>query len=270
MPRETISITTPVGRIEAYVYIPKQTRQKLPVVILGCGVGAVKAAGLQAFDQAFCDEGYAAIAFDYLTFGGSEGTPRHVVIVWNQYRDFQNVVSWARQDPRFDSSRIVVWGTSFAGMHVTQLLSEDPNIAAGIAQCPCVDAALASRMKPFSSTVRLTFWAICDGIGSSFGANPIYLQAADTRNGRNLSLMAGQDVVEGWELLHKYISDNEGGEPFYNKIAARSLLSFPISRPATAAHLIVAPYLIVVPEHDSVAPKEVAEHVAKVAKHGSS
>lgn len=83
-----------------------------------------------------------------------------------------------------------------------------------------------------------------------------------------ISLMVGKDVVEGWELLHKYIDDKEGVDPYYNKIAARSLLSFPISRPATAAHRIVAPYLVVVPEYDSVAPKAAAEQVARVAKQG--
>lgn len=265
--RETVLIPTAQGKIEAWVYTPQSAVGKLPVVVLGCGVGAVKAAGLHPFAQAFCDAGYAAVAFDYLTFGGSEGRPRHVVIVWDEYRDFTNVISWARQQNRFDPSRVVAWGTSFGGMHVTRLLAEDSTIAAGIAQCPCVDAALASRMKPIMNTIRLSFWTVCDFIASLIGASPIYVRAANSPPGQGLALMDAPDVADGWRLLHKSLEGQEA-DPFSNRIAARSLLSFPISRPALAAHKIIAPYLIVVPTHDSVAPKHAAEDVARKASKG--
>lgn len=266
MSRRTVYIDTPAGKIEAWVYLPAGSGRH-PVVVLGCGIGAVKAAALDPFARAFRDAGYAAVAFDYLTFGGSEGYPRHVVIVWDEYRDFQNVVAWARRQDEFDPSRLVVWGTSFGGMHVTRLLANDPAIAAGIAQCPCVDAAAASRMKPLYKTLHVTFWAFCDAIGSFFGADPIYLRAADSPAGKGLALMDAADVDAGWRLLNRGLVGTDT-DPFSNRIAARSVLSFPMSRPALSARSIIAPYLIVVPEYDTVAPKPVAERVSREAANG--
>lgn len=266
MQRDTVHITTPQGRLEAWLYIPS-TPHPWPVVVLGCGVGAVKAAGLHPFAAAFRTAGFASVAFDYMGFGGSDGIPRHLVDVSTEYRDFQNVVTWVKGDVRFDASRIVVWGTSFGGMHVTRLLSEDATIAAGIAQCPCVDAYLASRLKPLRDSVSLTAWACLDWVLSFFSNEPIYVQAAATPGSNRISLMNAPDVISGWQLLHKNLEE-QNVDPYSNRIVARSVLSFPLHRPARRAAHIFSPYLIVVPQFDSVAPKAAAEAVAKVAAYG--
>ncbi|KAJ3490809.1 hypothetical protein NLG97_g5710 [Lecanicillium saksenae] len=266
MRRDTVYITTPHGRLEAWLYIPS-TPRPWPVVVLGCGVGAVKAAGLEPFATAFQAAGFASVAFDYMGFGGSDGKPRHLVSVAAEYRDFQNVVAWVKGDSRFDSSRIVVWGTSFGGMHVTRLLAEDTTIAAGIAQCPCVDGYLASRLKPLRDSVSLTTLACLDWLLSFLSDDPIYVQAAATAGSNRVSLMNAPDVVSGWQLLHKGL-EGQYVDPYSNRIVARSVLSFPMHRPALRAAEILAPYLIVVSQFDSVAPKPAAVKVANDAAYG--
>ncbi|XHG03927.1 hypothetical protein AWENTII_007212 [Aspergillus wentii] len=91
---------------------------------MGHGIGAIKAAGLQLFAAACAQAGYAALAFDYLHFESSDGQPRNLMSVPQELRDFRDVNALVREHPdRFDVSRIVVWGTSCGGMHVTVLVA---------------------------------------------------------------------------------------------------------------------------------------------------
>jgi hypothetical protein len=153
-------------------------------------------------------------------------------------------------------------------MHVTRLLSEDHSIAAGIPQCPCVDAFRASRMKHPLTSLQLGFWGICDLLGSLIGLSPVYVRLANTPDEAGVAIMDAPDVAEGWSRLH---SDSVGASkpPLANRIAARSILTFPVSRPALSAHRRIAPYLIVVPSHDySVAPVPAAEEGAGCAPRG--
>ncbi|KAJ6443621.1 alpha beta fold family hydrolase [Purpureocillium lavendulum] len=246
MEHQTLHVPTPHGRLEAWIYMPPGHGVH-PVIVMGCGVGAVKAAGLHPFAVEFCAAGYAAVAFDYMTFGGSDGQPRHLVDVSAEYRDFKNMIAWVKKQGKFDSSRIVAWGTSFGGMHVTRLLSEDHTVAA--------------------DSVQLGFWGLCDWITSFVRQSPIYIQAAAVPGQTGLALMNAPDVAEGWQLLHRHLKGKEV-DPHSNRIVARSVLWFPFHRPALKASSIIAPYLVVVPTFDSVAPKPAAEKMAETALNG--
>lgn len=45
-----------------------------------------------------------------------DGLPRDVIVVKNQLEDYRTVIKYARQQPEFDSQRVIVWGSSFSGM----------------------------------------------------------------------------------------------------------------------------------------------------------
>lgn len=251
-------------RLNARVYTPTSTDIRGPhaVIIIATGLGTVKENRTLSFVTKFAQAGYASVTFDYATWGESEGTPRHTVRPEDQYRDVQNVLAWIRDQPdQFDLNKIVIWGTSFGGLIVTRLLAEDKQIAAGITQCPCVDAAIASRMKPLSTSVQLGFWAVLDTLGSYIGRPPIYVAVAKMDEKSSPALMAAPDVVEGYGLV---IEMSKG--PLRNKMTARSVMTFPLARPAQQAHKITAPFLIVVPKYDTVAPLEEAKRVANTVK----
>jgi fermentation-respiration switch protein FrsA (DUF1100 family) len=237
-----------------------------PVIIMATGLGTVKENRTSAFVNAFGNVGYATVTFDYSTWGGSEGTPRHTVKPNNQYRDLCNVVAWARQQKTYDPARIVVWGSSFGGLHVTRILTEDHGLAAGISQCPCVDAGGASRMKPILTTLHLGILAILDVLGSLVGRPPIYVAAAADIPGDNYkgpALMKAHDVPKGYGM----VVDSSTG-PLKNRLTARSVLFFPLYSPNRKARRIVTPYLLCVPEFDTVVPREAAIEVSRKAKHG--
>ncbi|KAJ5113807.1 alpha/beta fold family hydrolase [Penicillium angulare] len=251
-------------RIAMSIFPPENCLHPRPVIIMGHGIGAIKAAGLAPFASAFAAKGYYAITFDYLHFGESDGQPRNLLSIPGELQDFRDVISWARQQPdRFDLQRIVVWGSSFGGMHTTALIASDHELAGAIAQCPCVDSYAASNMQPFSKSLRIARMAISDWTRSLFGKEPIYINlTGDGLPGSSIALMEGSDVMEGWDRISPSEVD------FPNIITARSLLEFPINRPVLNVKNSRKPYLIVLPTYDNQAPLEAAEAAVRNAPFG--
>ena len=143
------------------------------------------------------------MSFDYLSFGGSEGEPRNVVNVDQELRDFRDVIAWARDEKAFDPQRIVVWGSSFGGMHITALMTLDHKLAGGIAQCPCVDGFGASMETPMLRSLRMTAWALIDYLASFFSKTPIYITTAPIPETppNTLAMLDAPDVLEGWQRI---------------------------------------------------------------------
>ena len=243
--------------IEAWVYLPEGSGPH-PAVVMAHGIGGIKAGGLSPFAERFRAEGFAAIAFDYRNFGGSGGQPREVLSVPRQCADYSTVIGWAAEQPYIDPRQIIVWGTSFAGMHVLELAVADTRLAAAVAQAPLTDGLAAAMMSPLKNGIRLFGLALLDGFGSLFGRQPIYI-AGHGRPGE-LSIGATPDGPFGERLMTP-----KDGTRWHDRVAARSLLSFSWRRPVRRAAAVRVPFLLVVPEADSIAPVPAALEVASKA-----
>ena len=256
--RIAVQIPTSSGdAIEAWVYLPGGSGPH-PAVVMAHGIGGIKAGGLAPFAERFREEGFAAIAFDYRNFGGSAGQPREVLSVPRQRADYSTVIGWAVEQPYIDPRQIIVWGTSFAGMHVLELAVSDNRLAAAVAQAPLTDGLAAAMMSEPKNGTRLFGLALLDRVGSLFGRQPIYIPG----HGRpgNLSIGATPDGPFGEKLMTP-----KDGTPWHDRVAARSLLSFSWRRPVRRATSVRVPLLLVVPEADSIAPVPAALEVARKA-----
>src|SRR5260370_29165788 len=100
-----------------------------PAVVMRHGLGAVKAGGLAPFAERFCREGFAVSAIDCRQWGGSSWHPRDELNVPRQRQDYSTAIGWAAAHPKIDAQRIFAWGTSFAGMHVTEPAPSDSRLA---------------------------------------------------------------------------------------------------------------------------------------------
>lgn len=259
--RTTVRIPTASGdELEAWVYLP-EGEGPFPAVVMAHGIGAIKAGGLAPFAERFCREGFAAVAFDYRQWGGSGGQPREELSFPRQREDYGTVIGWAAAQPRIDERQIFAWGTSFAGMYIVELAASDGRLAGAIAQSPLTDGLAAARMVPPVRSLRLLALAVDDRLGSLFGRPPRYLPGAGAPG--KLAVGSTPDALFGQELMTPKDSTE-----WRNRVAARSLLSFSWRRPVRRAARIRCPILLVVAEHDTMAPTGPALRVAERAPRG--
>jgi fermentation-respiration switch protein FrsA (DUF1100 family) len=240
--------------IQAWFYRPADPGPH-PVVVMGHGLGAVKAGGLAPFAVRFREAGFAVVVIDYRHWGGSDGTPRDIVNVRRQREDYQAAITWASAQPELDADRVFIWGTSFSGLHVTALAASDHRIAGAVAQCPLVDGLAGSRLVRPSRSIALFGVALLDRLGSFIGRDPIYLPVTVAPG--DWGMLDSVDAKYGQELL----SPREPSD-WQNRIAARSLLGFPLQRPVRRSAEIQIPLLLVVAESDTQTPVDSALTVA--------
>jgi uncharacterized protein len=259
---DRIAVRIPAGRgeeLDAWMYLPGGTAPH-PVVVMAHGVGGVKAAGLAPFAEQFAEAGFAALVFDYRHWGDSTGQPRQLLSVRRQLEDYRTALCWAQAHENFDAAKVFVWGTSFAGMHIVELAASEPALAGAIAQCPLVDGLAGVANIPAGRAVRLSAHALLDLVGSALGRSPRYLQVSVPRG--RLGVIATDDAMIG----HDRLDPADGSWP--NDITARSLLDVTRHRPVRRAHRARCPLLMVVAEHDTMAPTKPALAVAARAPRG--
>jgi uncharacterized protein len=252
----------PAGKdneLDAWVYLPDQQGPH-PVVVMAHGIGGIKAAGLAPFAQRFAKGGFAAVVFDYRHWGDSTGQPRQFLSVRRQLEDYRTALAWARAQDVFDPTRVFVWGTSFAGMHIVELAASEPPLAGAIAQCPLVDGLAGLANIPLSRRLRLTAHALADLAAAALGRPPRYLPVSVPPG--QLGVIATDDAMSGLARL----DPGDGSWP--NEITARSLLDVPTHRPVRRARNARCPLLMVVAEDDTMAPTRPALAAALRAPHG--
>lgn len=254
-------------RISVSFIIPEDVPTKPPVIIMGHGIGGVKAAGLSPFAEQFARAGYAAVMFDYLHFGESEGLPVNLMSISRELEDFRDVIAWARQQHSlWDTQKVVVWGSSFGGMHVTSLMAQDHGLAGGIMQCPCVDGFGAAIKSPAWCLFPMLALALADWVLSLFSTEPIYLPlVADGSSRFPIAVMPGSEALEGWNRLLTDVVT-----PPMNKISARTLLVIPFSRPFVHIHRSIKPVLAVLPTWDNQTSLAKAEEAVRLAPLGEA
>ena len=256
--RTTVWIPTASSdNLEAWLYLPEGPGPH-PAVVMAHGIGAIKAGGLAPFAERFRREGFAAVVFDYRQWGGSDGQPREVLSFPRQRDDYRTVIGWAAAHSDIDARRVFAWGTSFSGMYIVELAASDSRLAGAIGQSPLVDGFAAARLASPLRGLRLLAVAVLDRLGSVLCRPPRYLPGAG-RPG-DLAIGTAEDALFGEKLMTP-----KDGTEWRNRVAARSLLSFSWRRPVRRAASVRVPFLLVVPEADSIAPVPAALEVARKA-----
>jgi pimeloyl-ACP methyl ester carboxylesterase len=257
-PRATVRIPTASGEeIEAWVYQAEGPGPR-PAVVMAHGLAAIKAGGLAPYAERFAREGFTTVAFDYRQWGGSSGEPREVASVPRQREDYRTVIDWAMAEPEIDQTQVFIWGTSFSGLQVVEIAATDARLRGAIAQTPLVDGLAGAKMAPATHAFHLLLAGLLDRLGALFGRTPRYIPAG-VGSGEfgavaNAAALAGQDIIRP-----------KDGAEWHNRIAARSLLGVAAHRPARRAADIRCPILLVVAEHDMIAPVGPALRIAEHA-----
>lgn len=270
--RTTRWIPTPDGEsLEAWLYAP--ARARAPLVLLGPGLAATKEIFLERFAWRFAEAGFAALAFDYRTFGGSSGRPRHWVDPFRHAQDYDSALDYARDvlagEGVVDPSRIALWGSSFSGGTVLEVAARRPEIAAVIAQAPYLAASELQRPAA-REMARYGFWIALDRLRRAFGIDrPVYApvfgrpgELAFARSRENPSV-DGSFHPETAPFWREAAGATRGG--WANAMLVRFLPDFDAFDPLSALARIDRPVLLVAATDDDLTPAAGVREAAKSA-----
>jgi uncharacterized protein len=124
--------------LRGWLFVPDGATGRLPAISMAHGYAGVKEHGIEPYARAFAEAGFVVLLHDHRNFGASDGAIRHDVDPWRQIADWRRAISFLENQPEVDSSRIGVWGTSYAGGHVIVLGATDRRVRAVVAQVPTI------------------------------------------------------------------------------------------------------------------------------------
>ena len=227
--REDITIARDGHVLAAWHYPPSSTDLtdadgRAPAVILAHGLGFTRDCGLDSYAQAFAQAGIHAVVFDYSGFGDSEGTPRDVVNVDSQLRDYECAITATRALDGVAPKRVALWGTSYAGGIVVAAAARDGEIAAVVSQCPNLDnlatALFLVRNTPPLHGAWLVSGVRRDGVRALRKREPFYVRAMGPEGSG--SAYPSDDI---WARLQHL-----AGPTWNNRIGLRDFLRLPVFR----------------------------------------
>ncbi|HLB22902.1 MAG TPA: alpha/beta hydrolase [Dehalococcoidia bacterium] len=247
MAREEITFESGGQRIAAWFYRPDgEGTRPWPCVVIGHGFAAVKEARLDAFAERFAAAGLACLVFDYRHFGASAGEPRQVISIGKQQADWRAAISYARGQRDVDPGRIALWGTSFGGGHVLQILKRDRGIAAAVLHLPLVDSLAAAKGEGLRQTLRLGIAGLRDEARRLLRRAPYYIRVVGPPGA--MAVMTTPEAEPG------YLSIVRGAPSWRNIVAARIVVEMALFRPGRTTKKIACPTLFVVGTRDTVTP----------------
>jgi pimeloyl-ACP methyl ester carboxylesterase len=253
--RESVSFNGSDGaRIDAWLFRPDPDVATGTTVVMAHGIGGIKSAGLAPFAKRFVAAGHTCVVFDYRNFGASGGSPRELLSIRAERDDYRRALDFARQ--LTETSRTVVWGCSFAGLHATWHAVDDRQLAGAIAICPLVDGAHATLSKPVTLSARLMAAGLADLLGAALRRPPRYVPISVPDGA--FGVLPASDSMAGRTILAP-----TDGTNWPNRVTARSLLGTAFCRPSRRLGRARCPVLLVVPDVDTAVPTGAALRAAK-------
>lgn len=139
--RRDVSFTSEGTKCAGWLFVPDGlgAGQTAPAIVMANAFSATKEIYLANHAERFAAAGFIVLAFDYRTFGDSDGEPRSQIFPHNQVDDLRNAISWLATQPEVDKDRIGAWGVSVGGGHVMFLAAFDRRIKAVVAMIPAIN-----------------------------------------------------------------------------------------------------------------------------------
>lgn len=232
------------------------------------GFGAPRAVALYVYAEAFARAGYTVVVFDYRHFGESAGEPRQLLSVPKQLEDWRNAVAFTRSLDWVDPSRIIGWGTSFAGGHVITLAGSGSgagiDFAAIIAQVPHVSGPAAVRATGLRNCLRIAPLAARDLVSMALRREPVYIDSVGHPG--DTAVMTAPGSMAGLDQMLAVSGLEHGDYP--ETVAARIGAFIGFYSPARAAG-VTCPALVQIMDNDAVTPAPVAFRTALAMRHAT-
>ncbi len=248
-------------RLAATLFRPAGTGPH-PAVLLCHGGGGIQDIAVRDFGARFAAAGFAAMTFDYSTWGESEGMPRHLISLVQRHREIAAALDVLRVEPGIDSGRIALWGTSLGGGQVLHMAARRPEVAAAIIQCAATDPRAIAGSYGVMQMARLALAGLSDAVRSALGLPRRFVGIVGQPG--ELAVMTSRDTLDATRALFN------GDLPYENKVAARLVLELFFYRPIRDARRLRMPLLVCVAERDQLIPGSVQRQAALMAPKGEA
>ncbi|KXZ53858.1 hypothetical protein GPECTOR_6g776 [Gonium pectorale] len=220
-----------------------------PVVVMAHGLGSQKDMGLDPYAQEFAASGLAVVVFDYRSFGGSDGWPRHEVNWRKHLEDWEAAIEWVHAGGlgtgRVDPTRMALWGVSYSGGHVltTAAALGLQRVKAVVANEPYLQAQSAVakliRERGMLPLARAITAAVNDKVRGLLGLPPAYIKLIGTKGELSLLQLSEEEMSH----VQRPAPRRQGG--WQNLTTARMLLGAAAYSPMSCverARLIERPH----------------------------
>ncbi|MFJ1460642.1 alpha/beta hydrolase [Nocardia sp. N2S4-5] len=239
--------------LRGWLYRPEQVPDHgAPLVVMTHGFAGVKE-WVAPFAEVFSQAGLACLVYDHRGFGTSDGEPRYEVDPAAQIDGYRDAITFAQTLDGIDSSRIAVWGTSYAGAHVLVVAATDRRVRAVVSQVPLTHGwATFSRLVPPTMLPVLHEAIAADRLARAAGKPHQTIKAASDDPG-DLVAMPGTEVYE-------WLMANGPQVPTWrNEVTLSSVDKFQSYAPeAFLRRVSPTPLLMVVADHDTLTPTDIA------------
>lgn len=168
---ENIEVWSDGTRMQGNLFIPQDKNiKKWPTILMAHGWGGTKDHLNRAYAPKFAAAGFIVMTFDYRGWGESDSrlviyddmpkpstlsnkikveaiAIRELVDPLDQYEDIQSCLYFLEGDPRVDTTRIGIWGSSFGGGHAVMVGATDPRIKVIVSQVGGMGAGMELYAK---------------------------------------------------------------------------------------------------------------------------
>jgi pimeloyl-ACP methyl ester carboxylesterase len=227
--RDDVAFTSGGERVAAWLYRPADAGPgPVPCVVMAHGFSLTRHDGLPAYAEVLAAAGAAVLVFDHRYLGDSGGAPRQRFRAADQLEDWRAAIATARRLEGIDPARIVLWGFSFSGGHVTTLLTKGEQVAAALVLCPFV----AGLPRVLRTAPRLVAWILPRGLLDLAG-RPVLIPVTGEPGTRAAMTFPGERAG-----FARAVPD---GSPWRNEISPGLFVTIALHRPVARARSISCP-----------------------------
>lgn len=241
-------------RCSAWLYLP-ETDKKCPIIVMAHGLGGTRELRLYAYAERFAAAGYSCFLFDYRNFGASDGDKRQLINVKMQLEDWNAAIDFIKHDSRVDADKLLLFGSSFSGGHVTWLSAHRNDVRATVAQCPYTDTMATIKEVGLWYIIKRSPFVLADILSCITGYHPVMMK---------LSTCTGE--LAFMEADEKTTNDFIEGAVYRNEAPARTLLEFVKYSPGKCFKKIATPIFVAACTKDDLAPADKTIELAKNAE----
>ena len=173
--REDVDFYSEGTRCSAWFYLP-ETDEKCPIIVMAHGLGGTREMRLYEYAERFAQNGYACFLFDYRNYGASDGNKRQLINVKMQLKDWNNAIDFIKNDSRIDADKLLLFGSSFSGGHVTYLSAHRNDVKGAVAQCPYTDTMATIKEVGLLYILKRAPFVIADVLSCVTGYHPVMLK----------------------------------------------------------------------------------------------